>query len=586
MAQSANSNRFGARVLIIALVLCGAFHIRAQTNQSGSGSTATGGSRPGGGGAQQIGGQPGGLQQEQEQRRRRQQQQRQQQQQTNPNINQPAASGQTQPQNQQQNSPQQQQNQQSPPNQQLGAPQNNNGSAPGEPSGATSPRANVGGDAVQLPNQNRQSTGAVRTLPVAPATLSLPEAVEIAIDNNLSTLLAAERINEAQGFLQQSRSFLLPNASGTAFQQNRTLNLAAQGISGGGGMMMGGIPSFVGPFNTFDARFNFSQTVLNLSAFRDFKSGKAAVRLAELNVELEREAVAVFVAFAYLNAQRSEQERNAAGADLNLAQSLLTLAQDQRNAGVASGVDVVRAESRVAQERLRVIQSEASREQARLDFERVVGLPAGSQTILTDMIMIRDETAPETIESIKIAVESRFEIKIADQTLQQREQDRRARVAELYPTLDAFGDYGDSASTPFSNNRATRAVGVRLNVPIFDGGFTRGRVKVAASQKRQAELQLGNARGQVEEDVRVALISLRLTIEQIRAAEEQFRLAERELQLATERFRAGVADNTEIISAQAGLANARALQVQAIAQYNQARLNFAAATGRAQTFRL
>jgi outer membrane protein len=41
-----------------------------------------------------------------------------------------------------------------------------------------------------------------------------------------------------------------------------------------------------------------------------------------------------------------------------------------------------------------------------------------------------------------------------------------------------------------------------------------------------------------------------------------------------------------VLQAQAGLANARALRVQALAQYGAARLNFAAATGTAQSFRL
>jgi outer membrane protein TolC len=55
--------------------------------------------------------------------------------------------------------------------------------------------------------------------------------------------------------------------------------------------------------------------------------------------------------------------------------------------------------------------------------------------------------------------------------------------------------------------------------------------------------------------------------------------------MSRDRFRAGVADNLEVISAQASLANARAAQVQALAAYNAARLNLAAALGRAETFR-
>ncbi len=124
-----------------------------------------------------------------------------------------------------------------------------------------------------------------------------------------------------------------------------------------------------------------------------------------------------------------------------------------------------------------------------------------------------------------------------------------------------------------------------FNVPIYDGGLTRARADQAAIQSRQAQLELSNTRGQIEEEVRLALISLRTAAEQVRASDEQFRLATRELNLARMRFSAGVAGNTEIVSAQAALANARSLQVQAHAQHIAARLNLAAATGKAADFR-
>jgi outer membrane protein TolC len=126
---------------------------------------------------------------------------------------------------------------------------------------------------------------------------------------------------------------------------------------------------------------------------------------------------------------------------------------------------------------------------------------------------------------------------------------------------------------------------VQLNVPIFNGGFTQGRIAVAASRERQSELELSSTRGQVEEDVRLAFSALRTTAEAVRAADKSVELAQRELQMARDRFSAGVGDNLEVISAQTSLAEARASQVTALAQYNVARLNLAAALGRAQAFR-
>jgi outer membrane protein TolC len=100
-----------------------------------------------------------------------------------------------------------------------------------------------------------------------------------------------------------------------------------------------------------------------------------------------------------------------------------------------------------------------------------------------------------------------------------------------------------------------------------------------------AQLQLAAVRGQVEEDVRLAFAGLRTTAETVRATNLEVTLAERELEMARDRFRAGVGDSIELITAQSALANARLDQVTALAVYNGARLNLAAALGRAKTFR-
>ena len=162
---------------------------------------------------------------------------------------------------------------------------------------------------------------------------------------------------------------------------------------------------------------------------------------------------------------------------------------------------------------------------------------------------------------------------------------RRAARAELLPNLEFLGDYGVSGITPTNTDLPTRRAAVQLNVPIFNGGLTRGRIAVAASQERQSELELSSTRGQIEEDVRLAFAALHTTADGVRAADKLLELAQRELEMARDRFRAGVADNLEVISAQTALAEARAAQVTALAQYNATRLNLAAALGHAQSFR-
>ena len=449
-------------------------------------------------------------------------------------------------------------------------------SQPGQTGGQPSSRSTP---AITSP---QQIPGAAK-ITAGPSALSLEQAIKLAIENNLATLLAKERRNEARGFAKEARAGLLPNISGAAYQASVTENLAALGFTPG--RFPGFTSTFIGPFKNFDARVRLEQTIFSLSALRAFQAGRAGVRVAEMEEDLAREQVATFASLAYLESMRADRAVMAAQANVTLAQTLLKLAQDQRNAGIATGVDVTRAETRLAQEQVRLSRAQTDAEQGRLQLQRIVGLPLGSLLTLTDPLSFVIEALPAIETAVARAEDTRAEVRVAQAQVTETVYQRRAARAEQLPSLEFLGDYGVSGITPTNSDLPTRRAAVQLNVPIFNGGLTRGRIQVASSRANEAELQLASVRGQVEEDVRLAFSGLRTTAETVRAADLAVTLAERELEMACDRFRAGVADSIEVVTAQTVLANARLDQVSALAVYNGARLNLAAALGRAQTFR-
>ncbi len=445
----------------------------------------------------------------------------------------------------------------------------------GQPGGENAP-----GQAPAVTTVRTQSPpGAARVTTPGPSQLSLEQAIQLAIQNNLATLLARERQREARGLAREALSSLLPNLSGTSFQANRTVNLRAQGIS------FPGVPTLVGPFNSFDARLELVQTIFNLSAIRSYQAGRIGVDIAKSQEQLARQQVATFTTLAYLDVLRTRQRVEDVRANLDLARSLLTLAEDQRNAGVATGVDVARASTRVSEQTFNLAEARTQAVQAVLQLQRVVGLPQGAALALTDPLRFTTESAPSVEAALATASQNRYELRVAEQQVQQRGYERKAAKDAQLPSLDFAGDYGESGVRPYEKSLPTRSYAVRLNVPVFNGGLTRARIAVATSQQREAELQLSDTRGQVEQDVRLALTTLETTAEQVQAAQATLQLAERELQLSRDRFRAGVADNIEVLNAQTALANARDSVVTALAAYNAARVNLAAALGRAEAFR-
>jgi outer membrane protein TolC len=138
----------------------------------------------------------------------------------------------------------------------------------------------------------------------------------------------------------------------------------------------------------FDARVRLVQNVLNMNAIRLYQSGRAGVALSKLEERLAQEQVTTMSSLAYLDALRSQQAVEAAQADLELANSLLKLAVDQHDAGIATGVDVTRAQTRVAQQQVVVAETQRASDQARLHLLRIAGLPLGSDLALTESLRL------------------------------------------------------------------------------------------------------------------------------------------------------------------------------------------------------
>jgi outer membrane protein len=414
-------------------------------------------------------------------------------------------------------------------------------------------------------------------------SLTLSQATDLAVKNNLQTVLGRERVLQARGERGVSLSSLLPNLSGSAYQGNQTSNLSAMGLTKD---VFPGLAPFIGPYSVFDARIRLTQTVFNLGAFRRYQAGRYGVELAGERERFATQQVITATALAYLSVLEGEQAVESAKANVQLAQTLFDLAVSQRNAGLATGLDVTRAETRLANQQVQLAQSQTSLDTARLELMRVVGAPLASDLTLAEPMKFSPEPRHDGVATVQMALTERSDLKVAAQQLRIAKAQHKAAVAGWAPTIAVGGDYGSSGIKPNDTNFPTRSIGVRVDIPIFDGGRTHSEVQIAVSLERQSEAQIRDLKAAVEKDVRQALDNLVTREAQVKAAQKMLSLATRELELARDRFKNGVADNIEVVNAQTALENARQSLVMSLAQFNIARLNLASATGRAQDFRL
>jgi outer membrane protein len=429
-------------------------------------------------------------------------------------------------------------------------------------------------------------TGAVRFAgavePEPPLYLSLAQAMDMALENNLQAILAAERIHQAKGEKSISLAALLPNLAGSLSQQSYTTNLAALGIPI---TRFPGISPFVGPNNRFDARLQLVQSVFNLASIWRYRAGKHGVDLATEQEHLVGQQVIAAAILGYISLLEAEQAVQTAQSNAQLAQRLLDLAVSQMDKGVATGLDVARAQTRVSNQQVQLSQAETARDTARINLLRIIGAPLSQSLVPADSMAFDPRPHPGPDEAIRQALSDRFEIRVAELQIRLAQTLRKAASADQLPSVSIFADYGSSGINPDEINLPTRTFGIQVDIPLFNGGRTRGQITVAKSRECQAQMKLADLRLDIERDVRVALENLVTRESQVKAADQTVALAERELELSQDRFANGVVDNIEVVNAQTALENARQILVSSTAQFNVARLNLAVAVGHAEKFR-
>ena len=413
--------------------------------------------------------------------------------------------------------------------------------------------------------------------------LSLKRAVDIALtpDGSARVALAQQSVRISETQVNQARSAFLPTIDGAVNERSETVNLHTFGFN----FSFPGfaIPSIVGPFSIFDARASTQLTVLDFTTIRKYQASRSGLQAAKADMDVAKDQVSEQVARAYLASLREDAALQAARANVELSEALLRLAQSQKDAGTGTGIEVTRAQVQLANDRQHLTVAENNRRRAVMQLLRAMGLNLNMDVDLSDKLAYQavDTAAVEAL--LETARKGRSDLKAQQQHQQSARMNYSAVEAERLPSIAAYGDYG-TIGNELVGAHPTHTIGVELKVPLYDGGRRGSRRQESLAQLREEEIRTRDLGLQVELDVRLALDSLHSADSQVKTAGEGLTLAQNELEQAQRRYQAGVANALEVTDAQNRLDRARDNQVDALYNYNLARLDLASATGAIQEY--
>jgi len=411
----------------------------------------------------------------------------------------------------------------------------------------------------------------------APMALSLEDAVTLGLKQNLGGSLAGDAVTDARGQRWQALSELLPNVvTDTGLGVHQIKLKAAIGLS------IPGVPTVVGPFGYFDSRAYLRQSVFDWESIERERSSQAELKSAESASKDAREFVVLVIVSNYLLVIADQAELESAASQRDTARVILQQTSDQKTAGLAAAVDVLRSQLELKSREQKLIVAQNNLAKQKLVLARAIGLPLGQPFEITTKAPYQELRLSSLDEAIQSAFKARADFQSQESRVRSAELARKAASAERYPSIGAETDYGLSGVNPGASHGTIDAAAT-LRIPIFQGGRVHGDVLRADVSLTEEKQRLEDLRARIDQEVRNVYLDLEAAAQEVSVEESAVALATQTLEQSRDRFTSGVTDNIEVVQAQDALAIATDAYIASLYSYNLAKISLARATGVAES---
>jgi outer membrane protein TolC len=417
-------------------------------------------------------------------------------------------------------------------------------------------------------------------------SLSVSQAVQLALARNGSVESAGEGTKAAQARIAEARGTRLPQISYTESWQRSNnpvfvfSSLLTQHQFGPENFDIGLLnrPPFL---NNFQSQIWLDQSVWD-NGYR-----RAQIRSAELGTSVSTEEerrvrmqTVAAVVRGYYNAVLAADSLAVAEQALKSAEADLGRAQNRRQAGLTTDADVLSIRVHLASMQEQRIRRSADLEIARAALNQSIGLPLDSKFELATRLKTASvpEGGPDTLEQDASA--NRPETREAVFATQLAETERVAARSALWPEVFVRAGFEADRQNFYEKGGAnwTASAGFRWN--LFTGLSDRARIQesehaivAAAAQRRYVE-------SAARLDARRAWLDLNAAQSRIDVAQSAVTMADENLRIVKNRYEAGLTDVTELLRSETALLETRTRYLQAVQDQRLAVMQVELAAGR------
>ena len=302
---------------------------------------------------------------------------------------------------------------------------------------------------------------------------------------------------------------------------------------------------------------------------------KLNLKAAVADLEKAKEDISINIASAYLQVLFNQELRDVAQGQVELSQEQCNRIERLAQMGKASAAEVADARSRVAQDRMTLVQTDNDYHLSLLDLAQLIELDSPEGFVLEapqDTLELQLLANPEDIYNE--ALVNKPAIQAAKYRLEGSKHSIRIAQSGYYPQLSLSGSLGTSyystINRTFSQQMSdnfNKYVGISLSVPLFNRLATRNQVRAARLQRENYALQLDDAKKTLYKEIQQAWYNATASRAKYTSSHAAMLASAESFQLMARKYEGGQANAVEYNEAKQNLMKAQSDELQAKYEY-------------------
>ena len=403
--------------------------------------------------------------------------------------------------------------------------------------------------------------------------LNLDDAMQRAFQTNPTVSIAQYELDSARASYNAARQ-----SRGVSISANHTTQRGGadddqyvsrlKGIDGAGNLLYDRVNAGKGIGNKHSNGLTASLPIFTGGKLSGtIKQAKANYQYNEVGVQRTYNEMRSTVTNGYFNMLQADNMQKLSAESVTRLEDHLKNVQAQYDVGVVAKVDVLRSQVELANAKQTLIQAENSYQVAEANMNKIVGLPMDTNLKL-DNLLVYNAYDKNMDDCLAYAAEHRPELMQAKYNVDAAKGALMVARSGHMPQVAAQASQNWKSNSWPGDDNDNWAVGVSVEMNVFDTGVTLSKIHGAEADLKKAEETYRDTVDSVNLDVRSNYLGLREAEKRISTTKLAVEQADEDYRIAQLRYMSGVGTNTDVLDAQVALTQAKTNYTQALYDYN------------------